>query len=70
MGYYMDLMKIKSNVVQCKVSESIICGDGILRYQGRLCVPNFNGLRERVMVETHEYLYAIHPSSTKLYHDL
>lgn len=45
-------------------------GDGILRYQGWLCVPNVDGLRKRVMAEAHEAYLAIHPDSTKIYHDL
>ncbi|XP_075095211.1 uncharacterized protein LOC142173505 [Nicotiana tabacum] len=28
-------------------------GDGTLRYKGRLCVPNVDGLRERIMSEAH-----------------
>ncbi|XP_070056295.1 uncharacterized protein [Nicotiana tomentosiformis] len=44
--------------------------DGTLRYQGRLCVPNVGGLRERIMTEAHASRYSVHPSSTKMYHDL
>lgn len=47
-----------------------IVGDDILRYQERLCVPNIDGLRERILVEAHDSRYTIHPSSTKIYHDL
>ena len=33
--------------VEAKVIESFSKGgDGVLRYQGRLCVPNVDGLRE------------------------
>ncbi|XP_070024797.1 uncharacterized protein [Nicotiana sylvestris] len=44
--------------------------DGTLRYQGRLCVPDIDGLRERIMVEAHTSRYFIHPGSMKMYHDL
>ncbi|XP_070005367.1 uncharacterized protein [Nicotiana sylvestris] len=44
--------------------------DGTLRYRGRLCVPDVNGLRERIISEAHNSRYSIHPGSTKMYHDL
>ncbi|XP_070005198.1 uncharacterized protein [Nicotiana sylvestris] len=44
--------------------------DGALRYQGRLCVPNVAGLREKIMNEIHQSRYSIHPGSTKMYHDV
>lgn len=65
-----DLMKIKSNVGQHKVVDFVINGDGILRYQGRLCVLNIDRLKEKVMVEVHGARYSIYPSSTKIYHKL
>ena len=45
-------------------------GDGVLTYQGRLCVPKVDGLQERILDEAHSSIYSIHPGSTKLYHDL
>ncbi|XP_070004819.1 uncharacterized protein [Nicotiana sylvestris] len=39
-----------------------------LRYQRRLCVPNVDGLQERIMVEAHTSRYSMHPGSTKMYH--
>lgn len=47
-----------------------ISGDGTLRYQGRLCVPDVDGLRQRVLVEAHESRYVVHPDLAKMYHDL
>ncbi|XP_019238505.1 PREDICTED: uncharacterized protein LOC109218581 [Nicotiana attenuata] len=44
--------------------------DGTLRCRGRLCVPDVDGLRERIMSEAHNSRYSIHPGSTKMYHDL
>ncbi|XP_070032374.1 uncharacterized protein [Nicotiana tomentosiformis] len=45
-------------------------GDRKLRYQGRLRVPNVDGLRERIMTEAHTFMYFVHSDSTKMYHDL
>ena len=47
-----------------------IGGDGILRFQGRLCVLNIARLRERIFNEVHTSRYFVHPGSTKMYHDL
>ena len=45
-------------------------GDGVLRYQGRLCVPNVDGLINQIPEKTRGSRYSIHPGSTKMYHDL
>ena len=42
----------------------------MLRYQGRLYVPDVDGLRDRILEEARRSLYLIHPGSTKMYHDL
>ncbi|XP_047263672.1 uncharacterized protein LOC124896191 [Capsicum annuum] len=47
-----------------------IGGDGILRYQGRLCVPDVDGLQKQILDEAHTLRYVVHPGSTKMYHDL
>ncbi|XP_070050429.1 uncharacterized protein [Nicotiana tomentosiformis] len=47
-----------------------ITGDGVLRYRGRLCVPDVAGLRRQVMGETHYSRYSVHPGATKIYHDI
>ncbi|XP_070004111.1 uncharacterized protein [Nicotiana sylvestris] len=44
--------------------------DGTLRYRGRLCDPDVDGLRERIMSEEHNSRYSIYSGSTKMYHDL
>nr|XP_009764991.1 PREDICTED: uncharacterized protein LOC104216596 [Nicotiana sylvestris] len=49
---------------------SIGMDDGTLRYQRRLCVPNMDGLRERIMTEAHTSRYFVHPGSSKMNHDL
>ena len=41
-----------------------------MRYQERLCVPNVDSLRNRILQEPHGSRYSIHPSMTKMYHDI
>ncbi|WMV25096.1 hypothetical protein MTR67_018481 [Solanum verrucosum] len=45
-------------------------GDGVFRYQGRLCVPNIDDLREQILLEAYSSLNCIHPEAIKMYRDL
>ncbi|XP_070054566.1 uncharacterized protein [Nicotiana tomentosiformis] len=64
------LVRLRESIQQCTITAFKIEGDGALRYQGRLCVPNVAGLSEKIMIEIHQSRYSIHPSSTKMYHDV
>ncbi|XP_070019561.1 uncharacterized protein [Nicotiana sylvestris] len=44
--------------------------DGVLRLQGRVCVPNMDGLRELILEEAHSSRYSIHPGAVKMCQDL
>ena len=44
--------------------------DGVLRLQGRVCVPNVDGIRELILAEAHSSRYSIHPGTAKMYQDL
>ena len=53
---YLALMDVKESVLG-KLNESLSLGeDDVLRYQGRLCVPNVDGLRKWILEEAHGYL--------------
>ncbi|WMV49965.1 hypothetical protein MTR67_043350, partial [Solanum verrucosum] len=41
-------------------------GYGVLRYKGRLCVPNLDGLKEQILEEAHSSHYTIHLGPTKI----
>ena len=43
---------------------------GVLRDQGRFCVPNVYGFRNRILEEAHGSHDSVHLGSTKIYHDL
>ncbi|KAH0775071.1 hypothetical protein KY290_012208 [Solanum tuberosum] len=64
------LLDMKANVQKQRVLAFEQGGDGVLKYQGRLCVPMVDELQERIMEEAHSSRYSIHPGSTKLYRDL
>ena len=42
----------------------------VLKFQGRLCVPDWSELRKRIMIEAHNSKFAMHPGNTKMYHYL
>ncbi|XP_042044005.1 uncharacterized protein LOC121789673 [Salvia splendens] len=44
--------------------------DNALTYEGRLCVPNDETLRNEIMSEAHETSYTTHPRSTKMHQDM
>lgn len=61
------LIKLKESVRDQKVEVFFQVGDGVLRYQSRLCVPCVDDLRQRIMAEACGARYSIHPSTTKMY---
>ncbi|WMV46003.1 hypothetical protein MTR67_039388 [Solanum verrucosum] len=64
------LMELKESVFGKSIEVFFQRGDGVLRYQGRLCVPDMDGLREKILEEAHGSRYFIHLGATKMYHDL
>ncbi|XP_070026526.1 uncharacterized protein [Nicotiana sylvestris] len=64
------LTVLRETVLQGGAKEVSIGEDGVLQLQGRLCVPNVYGLRERILEEAHSSRYSIHPGATKMYRDL
>ncbi|XP_070036137.1 uncharacterized protein [Nicotiana tomentosiformis] len=65
------LVQLKEGIHKHKtMAFSLGVDDGTLRYQGRLCVPNVDGLWEKIMTEAHTSRYSVHPGSTNMYHDL
>ena len=65
-----QLQKILFEVQQGQSRDFVINNKGTLRLGTRLCVPNVDELRKEIMEEAHFSTYSIHPSSTKMYHDL
>ncbi|XP_071674272.1 uncharacterized protein [Lolium perenne] len=47
-----------------------IDSNGVLWYNGRLCVPNIPELKNLIMEEAHNTPYSIHPGGSKMYQDL
>ena len=71
-GQHLDpvLMELKDSVLIKMNVSFTLGGDNILRYQDRLCVPDVDDWRTRIIAEAHGSRYSIYPGSTKMYHDL
>ena len=41
--------------------------DGVLRYEGKLCVPRVDEIQEGIMDEANNSRYSIHSGSPKMY---
>ena len=61
-------MELKESVLGMLNQSFSLRGDGVLRYLGRLCVPNVDRLRNRILKEAHVSLYIIHPGLIKMCH--
>ena len=54
----------------CKRVGFCVSDDGVLRYEGRLCVPSSVDLKNEILSEAHKSPYLVYPGSTKMYRDL
>ncbi|WMV58279.1 hypothetical protein MTR67_051664, partial [Solanum verrucosum] len=45
-------------------------GDGVHRYQSRLCVPNVDDVREQIFSDAYSSRYSIHLGATMAYRNL
>jgi len=43
---------------------------GVLRFRGRICIPDDDELKRLILEESHKSSLSIHPGATKMYHDL
>ncbi len=63
-------MAIVGKISKGKELDYEVKADGCLYYKGRACVPDDGELKTSILKEAHTSAYAIHPGSTKMYHDL
>ncbi|WMV54687.1 hypothetical protein MTR67_048072 [Solanum verrucosum] len=64
------LIELKEVVLKKLVKAFSQGGDRVLRYQGHLCGPNVDELREQISSETHFSRYSIHMGASNMYRDL
>jgi hypothetical protein len=64
------IQEIKCNIKEEKSPSFLEDDQGVLWYEGRICVPNVKELKDKILCEAHESAYSIHPRGNKMYHDL
>ncbi|XP_069145629.1 uncharacterized protein [Solanum lycopersicum] len=64
------LCLIRDKVLREKTKEVVLDFDGVLRIEGRICVPKMGDLIRLILEEAHCSRYSIHPGKARMYHDL
>jgi len=64
------LERIRRNMEQGKLLGFVEHEDGTLRFQNRLCVPDKEEKKRKILEEAHNTRYSVHPGGTKMYRDL
>ena len=63
-------MDLKESVLISMNESFDLGGNDIFRYEDRLCVPDIDDLRTKIVVEAPGSRYLIHPGSSNMNHDL
>ena len=61
--------EIQQQMIEGKQTDFQVV-EGVLRFKGRVCVPQDMELRNKVLFEAHNTLYTAHPGGVKMYQDL
>ena len=64
------MSKLKDDALESQESKFSISENDVLFFDGRICVPNEDELRRKILTEAHETQYSVYPGSTKMYQDL
>ena len=55
---------------QTEDSDFKVDDQGVLRFRGRICIPENDEMKKMILEESHRSSLSIHPGATKMYHDL
>lgn len=66
----MKLVDLLSSVNPNKESDFKVDEQGVLRFRGRLYVPNNSKLKKMILKKSHKSRLSIHIGATKMYQDL
>ncbi|RHN78855.1 putative nucleotidyltransferase, Ribonuclease H [Medicago truncatula] len=64
---FVDLLVARD---QTEDSDFKIDDQGVLRFRGRICIPDNEEIKKMILEESHRSSLSIHPGATKMYHDL
>ena len=60
---------LMSGIGQSENEDFEIDAQNVLRYRGRICVPEDEEMRKAILEEGHRSKLSIHPGATKMYQD-
>ena len=60
----------KLNEMLDKTPDMVVDSNRVIKFRGRLWVPNDDALRRDILEEAHRSKFSIHPGVTKMYQDL
>ncbi|KAL0324734.1 UNVERIFIED_CONTAM: hypothetical protein Scaly_2440500 [Sesamum calycinum] len=61
---------MRERLKQGKKSKFLVRADGVIVIGERVGVPDVDGLRKMILQKSHNAPYAVHPGTTKMYHNL
>ncbi|XP_073275427.1 uncharacterized protein [Primulina huaijiensis] len=64
------LLDLRAKAEKKGNSEFGLNSDGLITFQGRICVPVGDAIHRDVLTEAHTAPYSVHPGITKMYQDL
>jgi len=65
-----SLNKVREQLGSDEVRDFALGDDGMLRFQGRICVLNDAEVKKLILEEGHKSRLSLHPGMTKMYQDL
>jgi len=65
-----SLNKVREQLGSDEARDFALGDDGILRFQGRVCIPDDAGVKKLILEEGHKSRLSLHPGMTKMYQDL
>ena len=61
---------LKAQLFGAKNKEFKTSADDVISFKERICIPNFEFLKDQIMSEAHKTPYSVHPGASKMYKDL
>jgi len=65
-----SLNRVREQLGSDEAKDFSLGSDGILRFQGRVCVPDDVEVKKVILEEGHKSCLSLHPGMTKMYQDL
>jgi len=65
-----SLNRVREQLGSDEARDFALGDDGILQFQGRVCVPDDVEVKKLILEERHKSRLSLHPGMTKMYQDL